>query len=226
MNLFTTLERRMVSLLKELKNAVLNYDVEGAVEAAKKVLKEGVDPIMAIEEGLASGIREVGDKYGAGEVFLTELMMAAEAMKAAVEVLKPEILKRGSSLKTLGKVLIGTVEGDIHDIGKNLVATMLMVNGFEVIDLGADVPVEVFVQKVKELKPNILGMSALLTTTMPKQKEVIEKLREEGLRDKVKVLVGGAPVTEEWAREIGADGYAPNAIEAVKVAKRVLNLFE
>jgi len=213
------------NILKNLRDAILNYDIDGAIKAAKDALEVGVDPIKAVEEGLTKGIKIVGDRFGAGEVFLTELMVAAEAMKRAMAVLEPAIRERGEKAKKpLGKVVIGTVEGDIHDIGKNLVSVMLSVEGFEVIDLGVDVPTEKFVAKVKEVKPDILAMSALLTTTMTKMEEVIKALEKENLRGKVKVMVGGAPVSEEWAKKIGADGYGADAMEAVVTARSLLKL--
>lgn len=211
-------------ILNRLRDAILNYDADAAVEAAKEALNKGIDPIKAIEEGLVRGLRIVGERFSVGEAFLAELIAAAEAMKQAMGVLEPAILKSSRERRILGKVIIGTVEGDIHDIGKNIVSTMLMVSGFEVIDLGVNVPTQKFIEKVRELKPDILGMSALMTTTMTKMAEVIEALKKEGLRDKVKVIVGGAPTSREWAEEIGADGYGANALEAVEIAKRLLGI--
>lgn len=211
-------------ILNKLMEAILNYDVDGAVKAAEEALKYGLDPIDAIENGLAKGIKIVGEKFGSGEIFLTELAIAAEAMKEALKVFEPVILKSGRERKVLGRIVIGTVEGDIHDIGKNIVSTLLMASGFEVIDLGVDVPVEVFVEKVRELKPDILALSALMTTTMVKMVDVIKALEREGLRDKVKVLIGGAPTSKEWAKEIGADGHGVDAIEAVEVAKKLIGV--
>ena len=208
-------------IIEGLKKAVLNYDVEAAAELAKKAVDAGIDPVKAIEEGLAAGIREVGEKFGRKEIFLPELIMAAETMNSGLKVLEPEIKKRKAERKSMGKVLIGTVAGDIHDIGKTIVAAMLTANGFEVIDLGVDVPTETFVEKVKEHQPQILALSALLTTSMPMQKEVIEALEKAGLRDKVKVMIGGAPTSREWAKEIGAEGYGANAAEAVEIAKKL-----
>jgi len=208
-------------IIEGLKKAVLNYDVEAAAELAKKAVDAGIDPVKAIEEGLAAGIREVGEKFGRKEIFLPELIMAAETMNSGLKVLEPEIKKRKTERKSMGKVLIGTVAGDIHDIGKTIVAAMLTANGFEVIDLGVDVPTETFVEKVKEHQPQILALSALLTTSMPMQKEVIEALEKAGLRDKVKVMIGGAPTSREWAKEIGAEGYGANAAEAVEIAKKL-----
>jgi 5-methyltetrahydrofolate--homocysteine methyltransferase len=209
-------------IFDELKDVIINCDVDGAIKAARKVLENGVDPVEAIEEGLAKGLKIVGERFGAGEVFLTELAMAAEAMKQALTVLMPALSKSTKERKTLGKVVIGTVEGDIHDIGKSIVSTMLMAAGFEVIDLGVDVPVKKFIEKVKEVKPEIVGMSALMTSTMVKMVDVVKALKQEGLREKVKIIIGGAPTSKDWAEEIGADGYAADALEAVEVAKKLI----
>jgi corrinoid protein of di/trimethylamine methyltransferase len=209
-------------IFDELKDVIINCDVDGAIKAARKVLEKGVDPVEAIEEGLAKGLKIVGERFGAGEVFLTELAMAAEAMKQALTVLMPALSKSTKERKTLGKVVIGTVEGDIHDIGKSIVSTMLMAAGFEVIDLGVDVPVKKFIEKVKEVKPEIVGMSALMTSTMVKMVDVVKALKQEGLREKVKIIIGGAPTSKDWAEEIGADGYAADALEAVEVAKKLI----
>ncbi|MBS7637123.1 corrinoid protein, partial [Candidatus Bathyarchaeota archaeon] len=207
------------SVIERLRLSVLNYNADEAVSAAKEAVKLGVDLLKAIEEGLAKGIREVGEKFANGEAFLPELVMAAETMKRALEVLEPELKRKKKERKSLGKVLLGTVAGDIHSIGKTIVGSMLTANGFEVHDIGEDVPAEKFVEKVKELKPDIVGLSALLTTTLPEQRTVIEALKREGLREKVKVIIGGAPASREWAEEIGADGYGADATEAVEVVK-------
>ena len=209
-------------ILEELGEAVRNFDEEGARRLAREAVEGGVDPVEALEEGLAKALREVGDRFGRGEAFITELIAAAQAMEAGAEVLNREIARRGASRKAVGRFLIGTVEGDIHSIGKNIVVTMLRAAGFEVIDLGVDVPTRVFVEKVRELKPDILGLSALMTTTMAKQREVIDALREAGLRADVKVILGGAPVTEEWVEEVGADACGLDAGSAVKVALRLM----
>ncbi len=206
----------MEDAVTRLRNAVMNYEMETIADLAKKALKEGVDPLVAIENGLAEGIKTVGEKFGKGDIFLPELVMAAESMKAALAVLEPAVPK-GKHRTTAGKVVIGTVQDDIHEIGKNLVATLLSSNGFEVVDLGVNVPSPDFVKKVEELEPNILAMSALMTTTMPRMAEVLAPLKAK--TKAVKVLVGGAPVTDTYAKEIGADGYSGDASGAVVVAK-------
>ena len=209
-------------LLAEMKAAVLEGEIEEGEALARQALEAGMDPLECIEDGFVAGINEVGALYEEGEMFLPELVAAAEVMKEALAVLEPELLKSQKSRDILGKVIIGSVAHDIHDIGKDIVASMLTASGFEVYNLGIDIPSETFVAKVKELKPDILGMSALLTTTMPEQKNVIEMLKAEGLRDSVKVMVGGAPVNREWSDSISADGFAENAVEAVKVAKTLV----
>jgi len=212
-------------VLEEMKNAVVNFDVERAVEGAKRALEMGVDPVEAIDKGLTKGLRIIGEKFEKGELFLMHIVAAAETARRAIdEVLQPEILKRKTERKVLGKVVIGTVAGDIHDIGKNLVAVMLFIAGFEVFDLGRDVPVDEFIEKAKEVNANIVATSTLLSTTLLVQQEIVEALKEAGIRDKVKVMVGGAPVTQEWAERIGADGYGADAMEAVGVAKRLLGV--
>ncbi len=205
-------------ILKQLGEAVQNFDEELSRSLAERVVEMGVDPVEALEEGLAKALREIGDRFGRGDAFITELIAAAQAMEAGAEVLNEEIARRGASRKAVGRFLIGTVEGDIHSIGKNIVATMLSAAGFEVIDMGVDVKTGDFVERVREVKPDILGLSALMTTTMTKQRDIIEALRAAGLREEVKVIVGGAPVTEDWVVEIGADAYGPDAGSAVKTA--------
>jgi corrinoid protein of di/trimethylamine methyltransferase len=207
-------------ILERLSNSVSSYNIDGARDAAREAIQAALDPVDAIENGLAKGLKLVGDKFGDGEVFLTELMSAAQAMSAGLEVLKPEMAKSGREVKSSGKIIIGTVQGDMHDIGKNVVASLLVANGFEVMDLGVDVPAEKFLEGVKERKPDMIGLSSLMTTTMPEQKKIIEALKDEGLR--VKVLVGGAPITKEWAEKIGADGTARDASEAAHVALNLM----
>lgn len=209
----------MEEIVTRLKNAVINYEMETIADLAKEVVDSGVDPLVAIEEGLAEGIKTVGEKFGKGEIFLPELVMGAEAMKAALAVLEPAV-PAGKHRETLGKVLIGTVQDDIHEIGKNLVSTMLSSNGFEVVDLGVNVPSEDFVKKAAEVKPSILAMSALMTTTMPRMGEVIAPLKKEN--PSVKTIVGGAPVTDVYAKEIGADEYSGDASGAVDSAKKLV----
>lgn len=206
----------------KLKNAVIDGDVDEASSLAGEALNSGVDPLEAIRRGLNVGIKEVGDKFGNMEIFLPELMMSGEAMKVAVNILKRGIPKK--SVVSLGKIVFGTVEGDIHSIGKNIVVTLLEAAGFDVYDLGENVPVETFIRKVKELKPDLLGLSALMTTTVTHQRDVIEQLNAENLRGGVKVIVGGAPTTPKWAEEIGADGWAENASVAVQKVKELLEV--
>ena len=209
-------------MLEEMRTAVIEGEVEEGEALARRALEEGLDPLECIDNGFVAGINKVGALYEAGDMFLPELVAAGEVMKEALAVLEPELLKNKQARTILGKVLIGSVAHDIHDIGKDIVASMLTASGFEVHNLGIDVSNDTFVSKVRELQPDILGMSALLTTTMPEQQSVIEILEEEGLRKGVKVMVGGAPVNKEWAEAIKADGFAEDAIEAVKVAKTLV----
>jgi len=211
-----------LDILDQLSNSVIDGNSEAARIAATEALKAKLDPLEAIENGLAKGLREVGGRFERGEMFLMQLIMSGEAMKAGLQVLKPEILQQKKQLTGSGTVLIGTVEGDIHDIGKSVVIAMLTAEGFDVIDLGVDVPDQVFVEKTKEIKPHILGLSALMTTTRTKQKDVIEALKRSELRDVVRVMVGGATVTPEWAEEIGADAYGEDAVDAARKAKGLI----
>jgi 5-methyltetrahydrofolate--homocysteine methyltransferase len=209
-------------IIENLRKAVLDLDVDRVKAAAEEAVRLDMDPIEAIDEGLAKGVRTIGDRFAAGEAFLTELVMAGEAMKAGVEVLRPVILQRKLQRKSTGIVVIGTVRGDIHDIGKNIVAVMLEAAGFEVNDVGVDVPPDRFLNKTKESKAQIVAMSALLTVTTPEQKSTIQTLEKAGIRKNVKVAVGGAAVTSEWAREIGAEGYSDNAVDAVELFKKLV----
>lgn len=209
-------------LFEEMAQSVIDGEPEVAVELAKRALAEGLDPLEALNEGYIRGVNYVGQQFACGEMYLPELVGAGEAMKSAIAVLEPEMTRRGSSRSILGKVVIGTVEGDIHDIGKSLVGTMLSSSGFQVYDLGVDVPILSFVEKAREVDADIVGLSALLTTTMVKQKTIVNALKEAGLRPKVKVMVGGAPVTHGWAEEIGAEGYSEDAVGAVAVAKKIM----
>jgi len=205
--------------LEKLSKSVIDGDVDTVKSIVKESLKAGMNPLEIVDKGLAKGIRTVGERYGRGEIFLTELLMGAEAMKVGMEIISPEIQRQKKELKRSGSMVIGTVAGDIHDLGKNIVAALFSAHGFDVVDLGVDVPDQKFIEKVKELKPDILGLSALMTSTIPKQREIMNTLKSQGLRDRVKVMVGGAAVNEDFAREIGADGYAENANDAVNKAK-------
>jgi len=211
-------------LFQKMAQSIIEGDSDAAVALASESIRLGIDPLDAITKGFVVGVNTVGQAFGRGEAFLPELVMAGEAMKAAVLTLDPELKRRGTKRKMLGKIVIATVEGDIHEIGKSLVATMLGASGFEVYDLGVDTPGEKIIGKALEVNADIIAMSALLTTTMVKQREVIEELEKEGLRTKVKVIVGGAPVTRDWVATIGADGFSEDAIGAVMLAKQLLGV--
>jgi corrinoid protein of di/trimethylamine methyltransferase len=209
-------------LFKKMAQSIMDGDSDVSVALAQEALKAGLDPLEAITRGYVMGVNKMGEDFACGNAFLPELVMAGEAMKAAVATLEPEMQKRGVSREVFGKVVLATVEGDIHEIGKSLVGTMLSASGFQVFDLGVDVPAAQIIAKVKEVDADLVGLSALLTTTMVKQREVIEELDKLGLRGKVKVMVGGAPVTKEWVQRIEADGYSEDAIGAVGVAKALV----
>lgn len=209
--------------LEDLRKVVIEFDIDNAQETARKAVAAGVDPIEAAKT-LTDAIRDIGDAFGKGELFLPDLVCAAEVLKKAIPIITEEINKQGKSSKAVGKVVIGTVFGDIHSIGKGMVATLLYASGFDVIDLGINVKSEEFLKAVKENKPDILAMSALLTTTAMEQKNVIEGLKKEGLRDKVKVIIGGSPINQEFADSIGADGYGATAPDGVKVVKKLLGI--
>lgn len=204
-------------LFEELTNAVVAGLPEEAHRLASEALREGIDPLAAIEQGLKPGMDVVGEGFANGELFIPDLVMSGEAMKAGIAVFEEQLTKDKQKRKVLGRVVIGTVEGDIHEIGKTLVATMLTANDFEVHDLGVDVSAQRFVDAVREFDASLVGLSALLTTTMPDQGAVIAALKEANLRDQVKVVIGGVPTSPEWAEEIEADGHADNATEAVEV---------
>lgn len=205
-------------IIQNLKQAILDLDIDRVRCLAEDAVKLNVDPTEAVE-GLSAGIRIIGDRFGAGEAFLSELIMAGETMKAGLEILRPIITQRKLQRTSSGIVVIGTVHGDVHDIGKNIVAIMLEAAGFEVTDLGVDVPAERFVEQAELSTANIVAMSALLTTTVPEQRTVIESLEEADIRKDVKVAVGGAAVSAEWAREIGAEIYGDNVAKAVQAFK-------
>ncbi len=209
-------------IFQRMAQSIIDGDSDAAAALARESIGANVDPLDAISKGFVAGVNTVGEAFGRGEAFLPELVMAGEAMKAAVSILDPELKKRGSQRKMLGKVVIATVEGDIHEIGKTLVATMLGASGFEVFDLGVDTPGDKLIGKALEVDADIIAMSALLTTTMVKQREVIEELEKEGLRPRIKIMVGGAPVTRDWVSTIRADGYSEDAIGAVMLAKKLM----
>jgi corrinoid protein of di/trimethylamine methyltransferase len=211
-------------LFQKMSQSILDGDSDAAVALAKQAIEIGIDPLEAISKGFVMGVNQVGESFACGDAFLPELVMAGEAMKAAVATLEPEMQKRGTSRQVFGKVVLATVEGDIHEIGKTLVGTMLSASGFQVYDLGVDVPTAKIIEKVKEVDADLVGLSALLTTTMVKQKEVIDELDKLGLRKKVKVMVGGAPVTKDWVQKIEADGYSEDAIGAVGLAKKLVGI--
>ncbi|MGC9780044.1 MAG: corrinoid protein [Candidatus Heimdallarchaeota archaeon] len=209
-----------MDISKECKESIVNGNKSQAEELAKKAVKEGLD-LDQIIDAFSEAIREMGDLFEEGEVFLPELMRSAEAMKTAMNILTP-LLSEGKANHILGRVVIGTIEGDIHDIGKTLVASILSAEGFEVYDLGADVSVNDFIEKALEVDAHIICISALLTTTMIGQRKLIEELKERNIRDRFKVLLGGAPVTKQWVQDVGADGTAENAVSATKLAKKLL----
>ena len=209
-------------LYKEMAQSIIDGESEQAIDLAKKSIELQMHPLETITKGFVVGVNYIGDQFGKGEAFLPELVMAGEAMKAAVAVLEPELLKLGEAREVMGRVVLATVEGDIHEIGKTLVGTMLSASGFEVTDLRVDQPAENIIKKALEIDAQIIGMSALLTTTMVRQREVIEELDKEGLRPRIKVLVGGAPITKDWAEKIKADGTSEDAVGAVKLAKQLL----
>jgi len=205
----------------KLAEVVIVGEPEKAEGLAQQALDLGLDPLTCINEGLTKGIRRVGEMFASGEYFLPDLIIGAEAMKNALNVLEPALMEEGPGREVLGHVVLGTVKGDLHDIGKTLVGTMLTANGFEVTDLGSDVPATEFVEAVKESGATLVGASALLTTTMSEQQKIIDTFKEAGLREQVKIMVGGAPITESWAEKIGADGFARDAISAVALTKRL-----
>ena len=208
-------------VLNEIRDALANLDMDKVLELVRKAINQGFKPLDIINS-MAEGMKVVGERFERGEYFISDLIASAEIFKEAMNILEPLIMKEREAIKPIGKVVIGTVEGDIHDIGKNLVAMMLRINGFEVIDLGIDVSPQKFVEAVKQYNPDIIGMSALLTSTMINMRKVIEALEKEGLRNKVKIIVGGAPITEEFAKKIGADAYGENAIIAVDICKKLI----
>ncbi|WP_410509928.1 dimethylamine corrinoid protein MtbC [Methanosarcina hadiensis] len=207
-------------VIHELSDAVISCKKDAVLAAVEKA-KQIMEPAEIIEKGLSAGMNQVGVLFERGKLFLPHVMMAADAMTSGVKALEAD-MPAGTETKKLGVIVNGTVEGDVHDIGKSIVSTMLQSAGFEVYDIGRDVPIKNFVEKAKEVNANMIGISALMTTTLQGQREVIELLKEEGIRNRVKVMVGGAPATQAWADKIGADCYAENASEAVAKAKELL----
>jgi 5-methyltetrahydrofolate--homocysteine methyltransferase len=206
--------------LKELYDAVVNGDAKATRSITQQAIQDGVDPLKLVNEHMIPAMDEVGRRFEANEYFVPELLISARAMKASLDIIRPLLTARGD--KPAGKVAIGTVKGDLHDIGKNLVASLLEGGGFEVIDLGVNVTPEKFIETVREKNANIIAMSALLTTTMPAMRTTIEALKQAGVREQVKVLIGGAPITQKYADEIGADGYSETAVGAVALAKKAV----
>jgi trimethylamine corrinoid protein len=206
-------------VLDKLKKSVVEQDVDGAKAAAKQAVSENLDPVKCIDQGLAAGMNVISDQFDKAEVFVPQIIISAEAFMEAVEILKPAI-KGG--YKSAGKVIVHTVEGDIHDIGKNIVKILLTASGFETLDLGRDVPIEHVVDVAQEEKVDLITGSALMSTTMFSQREIVAALKERGVRDKFKTMFGGAPTTPEWIKQIGADGWAENGAEAVTVARKLL----
>ncbi|MDX1429933.1 MAG: corrinoid protein [Rhodothermales bacterium] len=210
----------MTTLLKELYDATVEGDRETVRTRVAQAIEAGEEPGVILNQGLIAAMTEVGARFERSEFYVPEMLIAARAMQAGVAVLQPHLV--AADVKKAGTVLAGTVKGDLHDIGKNLVAMMLEGGGFEIVDLGTDVPPERFVEAVREISPDLVAMSALLTTTMPGMKQTVEALRSAGVRDRVKIMVGGAPLTQRYADEIGADGYAADASKAVQLAKSLM----
>jgi len=208
-------------IFQNLKKAIIEYDTERAASLAKEVMEKKIDPMKALD-AMTEGIRQVGDGFGRGELWLPDLVGAADAMSSAMPIIEEEIKRTGAKRVSLGTVIAGTVFGDIHSIGKTMVCTLLTAEGFEVHDLGVNIKAEEFLEATKKYNADILAMSALMTMTAPEQKKVIEYLKKEGLRVKVKIMVGGGAITEEFAKDVGADGYDPTAPGAVKLARRLI----
>jgi corrinoid protein of di/trimethylamine methyltransferase len=211
-------------IFEDLKSSISQLDEGKAIKAANELLEKGIDPLEGIEKGLSPGMEVIGDKFNREECYLPELIRAGKTFNAAIKVLEPEIMKRGAEKSRTGVIVLGTVKGDIHKIGKDILAMLLKTRGFEVHDLGEDVQMLNFVSKAEELSADIIGMSALLTTTMPAQKEVIDQLKEKKIRDKYIVMVGGGPVNQNWADEIGADGFAETAEQGIRMAAELISI--
>lgn len=210
------------SLYQRLSQAIIAGDKKGLLAVVEEALKEGVAPADIIEKGMSPGMREVGERFARYEIYLPEMMMAAEAWEGAMKVLEPKLLEAGGEQKKVGRVVLGTVKGDIHSIGKNIVGAMLKMSGFEVYDLGVDVAASTFVTKAEEVEADIIAASALMSTTIPQQRSIIEHLEARGVRQRYHVLVGGGSTTQEWAESIGADGYGRTAGDAVALALKAV----
>jgi corrinoid protein of di/trimethylamine methyltransferase len=208
-------------IIDNLRKAIFEYNVELAYESAKEAVEKGIDPVEALN-AMTVAIREIGDAFGKGELWLPDLVGASDAMQGATPVLEEEMKRRGAKRESLGVVVAGTVFGDIHSIGKTMVTTLLTAAGYQVEDLGVNVKAEAFIEAIKKYGADLLAMSALMTTTMTEQEKVINALKKDGIREKVKVMVGGAAVTDDFAEEIGADGYDPTAPGAVALARKLL----
>lgn len=208
-------------ILQEAIDSILDCNQDTAIDVANRAIAEGLDPVVVLSDGFSSGIREMGERFGSGEVFLPQLILSAEVMKAATAILDEQIQKKGGKEKQ-GVMVIATVAGDVHDIGKGIVVTLLKTQGIDVIDLGRDVPVDTIIETALEKNADIIGTSALLTTTIMEQKKLEDELRARGLRDRFKTMVGGAPCTTRWADKIGADAYAEDAAECVTKALEML----
>ncbi len=210
-------------IYSDMAEAIVNFDKDKALLLANRAIDEKMKLLDVIEKGFGEGIRKVGELWDDGEFFLPELMAGAQVMQAAVDQLTPHLQASGSEFQSSGKIVLATIEGDIHSIGKTIVGTMLRANGFEVTDLGTDVKAEKIVEEAISVGADIVGVSTLLTTTMQNQKKVVDILEEKKVREKIKIMLGGAPVTKSWVEECGADGYAENAVEAVKLAKLLMS---
>lgn len=212
----------MAEILKQMQEAIIDGDVDEAIALAQTTLDQGMSPLEALEKGFSQGMFVLGEQFEKGEVFLTELLLAEEAMNAAVKVLEPKIAELKAQILTKGKIVLGVIQGDVHDIGKNIIKLFLSVSGYEVIDLGRDVPVRNFIEAAQKENADIIAASALMTTTMIFMPELIKQLGERGMRDRFKVMVGGAPVVRSWAKEIGSDGYGRTTNEAIDEADRLV----
>jgi len=208
-------------IMQGMYDGILGLDKAKAVEMAEAVISENIDINEVIEQSMSPAMDEVGKRFQSGEMFLPELQMSADVFSASMDILQPRLMESKADIKPKGRVVIGTVKGDLHSIGKDLVATMLKIGGFEVTDLGVDISTFTFLEEAEKAKADVIALSALLTTTMPAQREVIEAINDQGMGDRYKVMIGGAPVNQAWANEIGADGYGENAAQAVELAKRL-----